>query len=153
MKFRKVVAPVGVAAVAIGMATATAVPASAINNIKPFGQQETINDLATGGPLIGYTVTGLSPSSDAVPHNGQLYEAPVTVDAFGVWATPVIPMFNARAESGQTTASSAGAFPQRLQAARRPASSTSTSWATCPTALCTTTAARICWRGSRRAHG
>ena len=101
MKIRKLVAPVGVAAVAIGMAASTAVPASATNNIKPFGQQETINDLATGGPLIGYTVHGLSPSSDAVPHNGQLYAATVTVDGFGVWATPVVPMFNARAESGQ----------------------------------------------------
>ena len=49
--------------------------------------------------MIGYTVRDLSPSSDPVPHNGQLYEATLTVDAFGSWATPMIHMFNARAES------------------------------------------------------
>ncbi len=77
------------------------VPASAANNIKPFGQQETLNDYGTGAPMIGYTVMGLSPSSDAVPHNGQLYAATVTVEGLGGWATPLVPLFNARAESGQ----------------------------------------------------
>ena len=100
VKVRKLAAPVGIAAITISIAASTVIPASAANNIKPFGQQETLNDAATGGPLIGYTVTGLNPSSDAVPHNGDLYEATVTVDAPGGWATPVIPMFNARAESG-----------------------------------------------------
>jgi hypothetical protein len=101
VKIQKLVAPVGVAAVAIGIAASTAVPASATNNIKPFGQQETLNDNVTGAPMIGYTVTGLSPSSDAVPRNGQLYEATVTVEGLGGWATPLVPLFNARAESGQ----------------------------------------------------
>ena len=101
MKIRKLVAPVGVAAVAMGMAASTVIPASAANNIKPFGQQETLNDYGTGAPMIGYTVTGLSPSSDAVPHNGQLYAATVTVEGLGGWATPLVPLFNARAESGQ----------------------------------------------------
>ncbi|MDR3663403.1 MAG: DUF1942 domain-containing protein [Mycobacterium sp.] len=89
----KLVAPVGIAAIAVGMAGATAGPASAANNIKPFGQQETLND-------IGYTVKGLRPSSDPVPHNGQLYAATVKVEGFGSWASPFIPFFNARAESG-----------------------------------------------------
>ena len=40
MKIKKLVAPVGIAAIAVGMAGATAVPASAANNIKPFGTQE-----------------------------------------------------------------------------------------------------------------
>jgi hypothetical protein len=101
MDIKKLMAPIGVAAIAVGMAGATAVPASAANNIKPFGQQETLNDYVTGAPMIGYTVTGLSPSSDAVPHNGQLYAANVTVEGLGGWATPVVPLFNARAESGQ----------------------------------------------------
>ncbi len=101
MKVRKLAAPVGIAAIGIGMAAATAVPASAANNIKPFGQQETLNDYGTGAPMIGYTVTGLNPSSDAVPHNGDLYEATVTVEGLGGWATPLVPLFNARAESGQ----------------------------------------------------
>ena len=101
MKIRKLVAPVGVAALAIGMGAATVVPASAANNIKPYGQQETLNDYGTGAPMIGYTVMGLSPSSDAVPHNGRLYAATVTVEGLGGWATPLIPLFNARAQSGQ----------------------------------------------------
>ena len=100
VKVRKLAAPVGIAAITISIAASTVVPASAANNIKPFGQQETLNDWASGGPLIGYTVTGLNPSSDAVPHNGQLYAATVTVDAPGGWATPLVPMFNARAQSG-----------------------------------------------------
>jgi hypothetical protein len=100
VRIRKRAARVGVVAVTIGVAAITAFPASAANNIKPFGQQETLNDSATGAPMIGYTVTGLSPSSDAVPHNGQLYAATVTVDGLGGWATPLVPLFNARAEGG-----------------------------------------------------
>jgi hypothetical protein len=100
VKVRKLAAPVGVVALTIGAAAITAFPASAANNIKPFGQQETLNDNVTGGPMIGYTVTRLQPSSDAVGHNGQLYEATVTVDGFGGWATPLVPLFNARAEAG-----------------------------------------------------
>jgi Domain of unknown function (DUF1942) len=100
VKIKKLAAPVGVAAVMISVAAGTVVPASAADNIKPFGQQERLNDWGTGAPLIGYTVDGLNPSSDPVPHNGQLYEAPVTVNAFGSWANPIVPMFNARAESG-----------------------------------------------------
>ncbi len=99
MKVRKLGAPVGIAAITIGIAASSMSPASAANNIKPFGQQETLKD-ATGGPMIGYTVTGLNPSSDPVPHNGQLYEATVTVDGTGGWASPLVPLFNARAESG-----------------------------------------------------
>ena len=83
MNIKKLAAPVGAAAIAISIATGTAGPASAADNVKPFGQQERLNDWATGAPLIGYTVEGLSPSSDAVPHNGQLYEATLTVDSMG----------------------------------------------------------------------
>jgi hypothetical protein len=100
VKVSKLAAPVGIAAIAIGIAAGTASPASAANNIKPFGQRETLNDYATGGPMIGYSVTGLNPSSDPVAHDGQLYEATVTVDGPGGWATPIVPNFNARAESG-----------------------------------------------------
>ena len=100
VKIKKLVARVGIAAIALGMAGATAVPASAANNIKPFGTQETLNDYGTGAPMIGYTVMALSPSSDPVPHNGQLYAATVKVEGLGGWATPLVPLFNARAESG-----------------------------------------------------
>ena len=117
-------------------------PASAADNIKPFGQQERLNDWGTGAPMIGYTVRDLSPSSDPVPHNGQLYAATVTVDAFGSGVTPMVSMFNAAPSTGQTTHSS----PMRASAARwrraahQLASSISMSWATHPTASSTTTA-------------
>ena len=101
MKIKKLAAPVGAAAFAIGIAAATVVPASAADNIKPFGQQERLNDWATGAPTIGYTVDGLNPSSAPVPHNGQLYEPTVKVDGFGSSANPNVQMFNARAENGQ----------------------------------------------------
>ena len=100
MKIKKLVVPMGVAAVAIGIAASTVVPASAVDNIKPFGQQARLNDWATGAPIIGFTVSDLTPSSDPVPHNGQLYEAPLTVDSMGGGAPPVMATFNARAQSG-----------------------------------------------------
>ena len=109
MKIQKLVAPLGITAVAIGMAAATAAPASAINNIKPFGQPESLND-ATGAPMITYTVHGLNPSSDAVFHNGQLYEANVTFDG----GMPIAPMFNARAESGDNYRVIGGGLPGKL---------------------------------------
>jgi uncharacterized protein DUF1942 len=98
MKVQKLA--VAVAAAAIAFSIGAVAPASAADNIKPFGHQERLNDLATGAPMIGYTVTGLNPSSAPVPHSGQLYEAAVKVDAFRSWATPVVPMFNARSENG-----------------------------------------------------
>ena len=98
VKIQKLIGAVAAAAIAFG--ASPAVQASAADNIKPFGQQERLNDWGTGAPMIGYTVRDLSTSSDPVPHNGQLYEATVTVDAFGSWATPIVPMFNARAEHG-----------------------------------------------------
>jgi hypothetical protein len=102
MKVRKLAALILAAAVMIALAASTVFTASAANNIRVFGQQETLNDYVTGAPMIGYTVDGLMPSTDAVPHNGRLYEATVTVDALGGWAAPLIPLFNARAQSGQT---------------------------------------------------
>jgi hypothetical protein len=76
-------------------------PASATSNLQLFGVQETVKDL--NGPLIGYTVTGLMPSSDPVPYPvaGRLYEATVKADALQGSVTPFVPFFNARAESGQ----------------------------------------------------
>jgi hypothetical protein len=98
MKIQKLA--VAVAAVAIAFSSGAVAPASAADNIKPFGHQERLNDWGTGAPMIGYTVIGLNPSSAPVPHSGQLYEAAVKVDAFGSWANPVVPMFNARSENG-----------------------------------------------------
>jgi hypothetical protein len=99
MNIKKLAGALAATAITFGIGAATAAPAWATDNIKPYGQQERLIDGA-GAPMIGYTVAGLSPSSDPVAHNGQLYEAEVTVEAFGAWATPLIPLFNARAESG-----------------------------------------------------
>src|SRR3954453_15514740 len=112
MKFNKLATSVGIAAVAIGIAAGTVSPASAASNIKPFGQPETLLDPATGFPTITYTVEGLNPSSDAVPHNGQLYEAAVNVEARG--AMPMVTMFNARAESGANYRVIGGTAPSKL---------------------------------------
>jgi hypothetical protein len=81
VKIQKLAA--AIAAAAIAFSVGAVAPASAASNIKPFGQPETLLDPATGAPMITYTVHGLNPSSDPVPHNGQLYEATVTVDGGG----------------------------------------------------------------------
>lgn len=112
MKINKLATPIAVAAVAIGIAAGTVSPASAADNIKPFGQPETLLDPGTGFPSITYTVMGLNPSSDAVPHNGQLYEAMVNVEARG--AVPMVSMFNARAESGANYRVIGGGVPGKL---------------------------------------
>lgn len=109
MKIQKLAAPIGIAAIAIGMAAGTAAPASAANNIKPYGQPESIND-NYGNPMITYTVHGLRPSSDAVFHNGTLYEAAVTNEG----GVPIAPMFNARAESGANYRVIGGGIPGKL---------------------------------------
>lgn len=100
----KLAAPVGIAAIVVGLAGVTVGPASAANNIKPFGQQEALNE-------IGYTVKGLKPSSDPVPHNGQLYSATVKVEGLGGWANPITAFFNARAESGANYRVIGGGLP------------------------------------------
>jgi hypothetical protein len=108
VEVRKLAAPLGIAAIAIGMAMAG--PASAANNIKTFGEPESLNDQATGAPMITYTVQGLNPSSDAVFHNGRLYEANVTSEG----GVPITPMFNARAQSGQNYRVVGGGVPGKI---------------------------------------
>ncbi len=97
MKIKQLAMPIGAAAIAVGFAIGTVAPASAADNIEKFGVRETLNDWGTGGPMIGYVVSDLMPSSDAVPHNGELYEATLTADA-PPGGVPMIGMFNARAE-------------------------------------------------------
>jgi hypothetical protein len=109
VKIRKLVAHVGIAAVAVGMAAGTAVPASAANLIKTYGEPESLKDVY-GNPMITYTVQGLRPSSDAVFHNGQLYEANVTNDG----GVPIAALFNARAESGQNYRIIGGGIPGKI---------------------------------------
>lgn len=99
MKFGKFTAAVGATAIAVGLGVAAATPASATDNIKPFGDQARVKDY-TGAPLIGYTVTDFGPSSDAVPHGGQLYAATLTVQTYGSEMNPQIQRFGARAQSG-----------------------------------------------------
>ena len=111
MNMKKLAVPASVAAIMISVAAGPVAPASAVSNIKPFGQGETLLDPATKAPMITYTVHGLDPSSDPVPHNGQLYEANVTAEG---WAMPMVPMFNARAESGANYRVIGGTVPGKL---------------------------------------
>ena len=111
MKFRKLMAPVSAAAIMLSVIAGPAGPASAVSNIKPFGQPESLLDPTTRAPMITYTVDGLNPSSDPVPHNGQLYEANVRAEG---WAMPMVPMFNARAESGANYRVIGGTVPGKL---------------------------------------
>ena len=104
--------------IALSVAAGTAATASATDSIQQFGEQQTIDDVATGGPVIGYTVAGLMPSSDTIPYPvmGRLYEATLTVDAPAGWATPVVPRFNARAENSQIYQALGNVWtPQSLQ--------------------------------------
>lgn len=89
-----------VAATAIMFSVGAVAPASAINNIKDFGVQETLRDFGLGTE-IGYTVTGLMPTADAVPFPaaGRLFEATVTAEAIQGTVTPVVSFFNARPQS------------------------------------------------------
>ena len=109
---KKITGAVAAVAITVGMGVTATAPALAASNIKPFGQPETLLDPATGFPTITYTVHDLTPSSDAVPHNGQLYEAAIDVEARG--AVPMVPMFNARAESGANYRVIGGTAPGKL---------------------------------------
>jgi Domain of unknown function (DUF1942) len=107
VKIKNLAKSVGIAAVAIGIAAGTVVPASAASNIKPFGQPETLIG-PNGAPQITYIVHGLNPSSAPVPHNGELYEANVTVEGGGI---PNMLFFNARAEKGANYRVIGGSVP------------------------------------------
>jgi hypothetical protein len=93
-------AAAAVAATAAMFALGAVPPAWATSNIQVMGVAETLKDV--NGPLIGYTVTGLMPSSDPVPYPvaGQLYEATVKADALVGTVMPAVWDFNARAERG-----------------------------------------------------
>jgi hypothetical protein len=90
----------GVAATSIMFGFGAVAPAWATSNIQVLGVQETVKDI--NGPLTGYTVTGLMPSSDPVPYPvaGRLYEATVKTDALVGTVVPAPALFNARAENG-----------------------------------------------------
>ena len=90
----------GVAATVVmcSLAGVTAAPAWATDSVRVFGEQETLNG-PNGLPYIGYAVGKLAPSSDAVPHNGTLYAAKLTIDGFGGSYPAFIERFGARAES------------------------------------------------------
>ena len=99
MKITKLAGALAATAVTFGIGVANVAPASAADNIKTFGEQERLNG-PNSQPYIGYTVFGLAPSQDAVPHNGTLYSAKLAVDGFGGNTDPMIGRFGARAQSG-----------------------------------------------------
>lgn len=89
-----------VAATAVVFGIGVAPPASATSNIQVVGIEETLGD--PNGAEIAYTVSKILPSGDPVayPVAGQLYEATVMARATRGTVVPVVPFFNARAESG-----------------------------------------------------
>jgi Domain of unknown function (DUF1942) len=89
-----------VAATAVMFSIGAVPPASATSNIQVVGIEETLRD--PNGTEIAYTVTKIMPSADPVayPVAGRLYEATVMARALRGTVTPVVPFFNARAESG-----------------------------------------------------
>ena len=109
MKVKKLAGVVAATAITLSFGAVTAAPAGAANLIKPFGQPESLDDVY-GNPMITYTVHGLRPSSDAVPHNGRLFEANVTNDG----GVPLAALFNARAESGQNYRIIGGGIPGKI---------------------------------------
>jgi hypothetical protein len=109
VKVTKLAGVVAAVAVTVSFGAVTAAPAGAANNIKLYGQPESLND-AYGNPMITYTVQGLRKSSDAVPHSGRLYEATVTNDG----GVPIAALFNARAESGQNYRIIGGGIPGKI---------------------------------------
>ena len=109
MKVKKLAGVVAATAITLSFGAVTAAPAGAANLIKPFGQPESLDDVY-GNPMITYTVHGLRPSSDAVPHNGRLFEANVTNDG----GVPLAALFNARAESGQNYRIIGGGIPGKV---------------------------------------
>src|SRR3954468_11744628 len=113
VKITKLAGAVAATAITVTVGAARVAPAAAASKIKRFGRQAPLPDPVTGAPTISYTVTGLNPSSDAVPHNGQLYEAPVTVVSPS-GAIPMVTMFNARAQSGANYRFIGGGAPGKL---------------------------------------
>lgn len=99
MDIQKLVGAVAASVVAFGIAAAAAPSASAADNIKTFGEEETLNGF-NSQPYIGYTVFTLGPSDDPVAHNGQLYAAKLLINGYGLNTDPQIGRFGARAESG-----------------------------------------------------
>lgn len=99
MEINKIAGIVAASAVVVGFGSIA--PASAAD-AQVFGLQQTVND--PNGGEIGYTVTKLLPSADAIPYpvSGQLYEATVRADAFNNVVAPAIPAFSAATASGQS---------------------------------------------------
>ncbi len=105
MNFKETAA---VLAAVVAAAVISAAPACATDNIRTFGEEETLlgpNHM----PYIGYTVSKLAPSKDPVPHNGKLYSAKLVIDGYGGNTDPMIGRFGARAQSGQYYPSIPGA--------------------------------------------
>ena len=96
MNVTKLAGAIAASAIVFGIGAATVPSAWATDNIRIFGEQETLNG-PNGLPYIGYTVKGLAPSNDPVPHNGTLYAASLVVDGFGTGTPPMIERFGARA--------------------------------------------------------
>ncbi|MEH3142175.1 MAG: MPT63 family protein [Mycobacterium kyogaense] len=75
--------------------------ASADAEVQYLGQP---GELVNGSVVQHWTITGLKPSSDAIPYQpaGTLWEATATDEAIAGSVTPVVSNLNARARNGET---------------------------------------------------
>ncbi|OBI72379.1 MPT63 family protein [Mycobacterium sp. E740] len=94
-------ATAGFIAAPIAAAEVEAAQSEAAAQTQTLGSQ---GKLVDGAVVQGWTVTGLKPSSDAIPYHaaGTLWEATATDQAVQGSATPIVSNFNARAADGQT---------------------------------------------------
>jgi hypothetical protein len=92
------VAAAGSIGIVFGAPTAAADPTT-----QTLGSQGKLVDGA-GNVVQGWTISGLKPSSDVIPHqvNGTLWEATATDEAVQGGATPIVSNLNARARDGET---------------------------------------------------
>lgn len=88
-------------ALAMGMGLTGAPIAAADVTTTTLGNEARLVD---GAVTQGWTVTGLKPSSDAIPYpvRGTLWEATATDTAISGGVTPIVSNFNARARNGDT---------------------------------------------------
>lgn len=103
MKITAMAAAALAAAGAVGIASASIASADegAVASTQSLGSQAHI---VNGANVQGWTVSGLKPSSDAIPYHvqGTLWEATATDEAIQGAVTPIVSNFNARSSSGQT---------------------------------------------------
>jgi Domain of unknown function (DUF1942) len=104
VKFTNALAAAAAVAAAGSIGIVVGAPTAAADaTTQTLGSQGKLVDGA-GNVVQGWTISGLKPSSDVIPHqvNGTLWEATATDEAVQGGATPIVSNLNARARDGET---------------------------------------------------